>query len=156
MKVLLARHAQPKPKEQEDDPTLSEIGWSQIRKTAAFAAQHADSAIQTILHSGKARARQTAEVLGQLLKPNDDVRESDGLKPMDSPEIWAKRLSRQNNNIALVGHLPHMAKLAALLLCKSSSDPMIEFTPATIVCLNRDDKGAWSLEWMVNPDMLDK
>ena len=155
MKVLLARHAQPKSRQQEADPTLSEIGWSQIRKTAAFVAQHADSGIQTILHSGKARARQTAEVLGQLLKLEDGVKESDGLKPMDAPEIWAKRLSWQNDNIALIGHLPHMAKLAALLLCKSSSDPMIEFTPATIVCLNRDDKGAWSLEWMINPDQMD-
>lgn len=155
MKAYLIRHAQPKPKGQEEDPTLSEIGWSQIRKTAAFAAKHTDSTIKSIMHSGKARARQTAEVLGEYLKSEDGVKESDGLKPMDDPQIWAERLTKQNDNIALVGHLPHMAKLAALLLCKSSSDPMIEFTPATIVCLNRDDEGAWSLEWMVNPDMMD-
>ncbi len=155
MKVLLIRHAQSKPKEQEDDPTLSEIGWSQIRKTAAFTAKHTDSEVKAILHSGKARARQTAEVLGEHLKPLNPLKESDGLRPMDSPEIWAKRLSQRHDNIALVGHLPHMAKLAALLLCKSSSDPMIEFTPATIVCLNRDDKGNWKLEWIVNPDMVE-
>jgi phosphohistidine phosphatase len=134
---------------------LSEFGWTQIKKTASFADQNADSAAITILHSGKARARQTAEVLGEYLKPNDGVKESDGLKPMDDPEIWAGRLAKQIDNIALVGHLPHMAKLAALLLCKSSSDPIIEFTPATIVCLNRDDKGNWSLEWMVNADMVE-
>lgn len=155
MKAYLIRHAQPKPKGQEEDPTLSEIGWAQIRKTSAFAAKYADSAVKTILQSGKARARQTAKVLGEYLEPSDGVKESAGLKPMDDPEIWAERLAKQNDNIALVGHLPHMAKLAALLLCKGSSDPMIEFAPATIVCLNRDDGGNWSLEWMVNPDMVD-
>jgi phosphohistidine phosphatase len=155
MKVLLVRHAQPQPKGREDDPTLTELGWSQIRKTSAFAAKHADSTLHAILHSGKARARQTAEVLGEFLKPDDGVKKSNGLKPMDDPEILAKKLAKQNDNIALVGHLPHMAKLAALLLCKSSSDSMIDFTPATIVCLNRDDKHNWSLEWMVNPDMVE-
>ena len=154
MKILLVRHAQPKPKEREEDPTLSELGRSQIRKTAAFAAKHCDAHIKNILHSGKARACQTAEVLGEHLKPDTGVNKTDGLKPMDAPEIWAERLARQNENIALVGHLPHMAKLAALLLCKSSSDPMIEFTPATIVCISRDDEGNWSLEWMVNAETV--
>ena len=63
-----------------------------------------------------ARTKQTAEILTAKLNLTDLLNESDGLKPMDDPEVWIERIRYRNDDLMLVGHLPFMARLTGLLV----------------------------------------
>ena len=73
---------------------------------------------------------------------------------MDSPDIWAARLGDMPGDIMLVGHLPHMGRLASLLLCGDAEKNMISFQMAGVVCLKGDETGRWLIGWMLTPEMV--
>ncbi|MGH2376556.1 MAG: hypothetical protein ACRDIC_24240 [bacterium] len=54
----------------------------------------------------------------------------------------------------LVGHLPHLGRLASLLLVGTAERAVIRFQMGGVVCLARDDSGAWALEWMLVPELV--
>ncbi len=54
----------------------------------------------------------------------------------------------------LVGHLPHLSKLAGLLLTGSPDIEPIKFRMAGVLCLERDVKGKWALLWMLTPELV--
>ena len=137
MLLYLVQHAEANPEENDPSRGLSEKGLSDIRKTAHHAAGLSIKIIQ-IFHSGKKRARQTAQILAENLNPDKGIAESDGLAPMDEPEIWAQRLLSAVEDIILVGHLPHMGKLAALLICGDKDKKAVNFKMAGIVCLKKN------------------
>jgi phosphohistidine phosphatase len=56
-------------------------------------------------------------------------------------------------NIMLVGHLPHLGKLASLLLCGDENAGLISFRMGGALCLERDGAGKWSVQWMIIPDL---
>jgi phosphohistidine phosphatase len=55
--------------------------------------------------------------------------------------------------IMLVGHLPHMARLASLLLSGNPNRETVRFRNAAIVCLEKVED-AWVLVWAISPDIL--
>jgi len=153
MFLYLVQHA--KAKSEEEDPTrpLSDEGFRDIQKTALFV-RKINPDIEIILHSGKLRAKQTAEILAEALKiKNCTVTEN--ISPLDEPEIIAERIINANKSLMIVGHLPHLGKLAAFLLCGDKNKKIISFKMGGVVCLQRDE-GFWSLKWMITPDILEK
>jgi phosphohistidine phosphatase len=77
---------------------------------------------------------------------------------MDDPAVWAERLKYMtdsaNEDIMLVGHLPHLGRLASLLLAGDPERHVVSFRMAGVVCLERGENGNWSLKWMITPDVL--
>ncbi len=153
MYIYLVQHAEAK--REEEDPTrpLSEKGLQDITRVASYVSQ-IDIKINKIFHSTKLRAKQTAEVLFENLRPLKGISEVDGLSPLDEPNIWAERLKDVPDDLFLVGHLPHLARLASLLLCGNADKNIVSFRMAGIVCLKRDDAGTWSLQWMLTPEVV--
>jgi phosphohistidine phosphatase len=154
MKLYLVQHAQPKPKEEDQERPLSEKGQTDICKIANFLAKGAQIKLNAIMHSGKMRAKQTAEVLTQYLHPPKGIKQTDGLDPLADPLIWIERLAEINEDTMLVGHLPHLAKLSALLLCKGANEKIIDFKMGGVICLKRDESDIWSILWMIIPQIL--
>jgi phosphohistidine phosphatase len=154
MNLYLVQHAESKPKEEDPQRSLSDKGEADVEKVAAFVSEHTTLRIDRIFHSGKTRARQTAEVLTRYLNPPGGVSVAEGLEPLAEPSVWANQLAEEKENLMLVGHLPHLDKLAAKLICGNEANSAVMFQNAGIVCLIRDDSGVWSLNWMVTPQML--
>lgn len=154
MNLYLVQHAEAKPKEEDPQRPLSEKGRVDIRKVASFIKEQAVIKIDIIMHSGKTRARQTAEVLREYLDPAEGIKEVEGLGPVAEPSVWKARLTDIKENIMLVGHLPHLSKLAALLLWQEENKRIVDFQMGGLVCLARDESGAWSVSWMVVPQIL--
>jgi len=154
MNLYLVQHAEALPKEQDKDRPLSSEGLQNIRRTSYFAAEVLQVRIYNIFHSGKTRAEQTAVFLGKRLNPTDGVNVTDGLKAKDKPSIWAERLKEQTADVMLVGHLPHLKRLASLLLCGDPEKEIIKFRNAGIVNLVKDDKDIWSIGWILYPEMV--
>jgi phosphohistidine phosphatase len=153
MFIYLVQHADSKKEEEDPARPLSEKGIRDITKVSFYVSQF-NLSFEAIYHSPKLRAKQTAEILSKNIKPAKGILEADGLAPLDNPDIWAERLANMQTDVVLVGHLPHLAKLASLLLCGDAGKNVVSFRMAGIVCLKRDEAGAWSLQWMITPDMV--
>lgn len=151
--LYLVQHADARPKEEDPERHLSEAGWAAIRRMARFAAEHLNIQVARILHSGKTRAEETAAALAETLRPRNGHEATDGLDPMAEPRIWATRIAESADDLMLVGHLPHLGRLASLLLCGDEERPMVGFQKGGIVYIRTNEGGA-SIEWMVVPGIV--
>jgi phosphohistidine phosphatase len=121
MNLYLVQHGEARLKDEDPDRSLSEKGMTDILKMTAFIKIHAGFKIDIIYHSGKLRAQQTADAFADQLKPSNGCNQIDGLAPMDNPSNWAAKLMGIHEDLMLVGHLPHLQKLTALLLTGDDS-----------------------------------
>jgi phosphohistidine phosphatase len=154
MNVYLVQHGEAKSEKEDPQKSLSEQGWTDVRKAGAFLVEYAHIKVASIMHSGKTRARQTAEALAEYLTPPKGIKKADGLNPLDDTSIWIERLSETKEDIMLVGHLPHLCKLSAELLAQDENKKVIEFQRGGILCLGKDESGLWSVHWMIIPQIL--
>ena len=99
-----------------------------------------------IFHSGLLRAQQTAEILSESLNPAAGIRELIGLRPDDDPLIAKAELESSTVSLMLVGHLPHMSRLASFLVAGDADRVLVEFAPATMVGLSYEDY-RWKIIW---------
>ena len=152
--VLLVQHGKAYPEEVDPERRLTPEGVEETRRVAAALAA-AGVAVDEVVHSGRTRARQTAEIMAEYLRPRLGVREADGLGPNDDPSIWASRLGSIDHSIMLVGHLPHLARLASLLLTGDAGKQVVKFRYSGVVALVRDEQG-WGVAWYVTPDLITK
>jgi phosphohistidine phosphatase len=153
MNIYLVQHAEAISDQKDPLRPLSAKGREDITRVAAYLSQ-LNMPVSKIFHSTKLRAKQTAEILFEHLKPSRGVSEADGLSPLDDPALWAERLKDLPDGVVLAGHLPHLARLASLLLCGDIDKNIVSFRMAGVVCLKRDDTGSWSLQWMLTPDVV--
>lgn len=153
MFLYLVRHGDAKGGEEDSSRALSEKGIYDVSRIASHVSQ-LNLPVLRIFHSPKLRARQTAEILFEYLKPLKGLSEVDGLSPLDTPDIWAGRIRDMQDDAMVVGHLPHLGRLSSLLLCRQSEKNIIAFRTAGIVCLHRDDAGIWTVEWMLTPEIV--
>jgi phosphohistidine phosphatase SixA len=54
----------------------------------------------------------------------------------------------------IVGHLPHLAKLAAKIQGQRAFEDMVNFCTSSIVALSSEDGRKWEMQWMLSPKML--
>jgi len=111
--IYLVRHGDTVPEERDPARPLSEKGRAEVLDTArALLAEGAK--VDEIWHSTKLRAKQTAEIIAQILGVKN-ILEKEGLKPNDPPAPFAEFLKTANKNILIAGHMPFLGELAALL-----------------------------------------
>jgi phosphohistidine phosphatase len=75
------------------------------------------------------------------------------LLPEDDPAIAKAELQTAEQPLMLVGHLPHLGRLAALLTSGAPESEVVEFAPATVVCC-RQDGSKWQIAWTLTPRLL--
>jgi phosphohistidine phosphatase len=153
MYLYLVQHGEALSKEEDPSRSLSAKGKEDVLKVSEFVKKLNVDAEQ-ILHSGKTRALQTARILKERIAADADIMETEGLAPMDEPETWLARLTGMNGNTILVGHLPHLGRLAKLLVCGNKEKDMISFETGCMVCLQRSVDGNWTIDWLIKPGML--
>lgn len=153
MNLYLVQHAEAKPKEEDPQQPLSDKGRADIEKVAAYAAQQAQIQVSQIFHSGKTRTQQTALILAEALRPARGVHESPDLAPLADPTVWINRLTPGTGDLILVGHLPHLNKLAAYLICQNARNKIVAFQNGGLVCLTQDEVGAWLVRWALTPEL---
>ena len=157
MDIYLVQHAQAKSIEQDPMRPLSEEGLSNIGRVAAHAARLRLS-VDHIYHSGKLRAKQTAEILARHLGVADKVETKKGLDPSDSVTSirdWLGQMSSEGmRSVVIVGHLPFLDKLASLLVARTEDAHIVAFQNAGIVKLVPKSAGSgYSIQWIITPDI---
>lgn len=152
MRLYLVQHAEACREEEDPKRPLTSKGRQDIEKVSGYVTRYIQ--VKTIFHSGKTRARQTAEILSKYINPTDGIKEIDGLEPSAEPSVWASRIKDIKDDIMIVGHLPHLCKLSALILCGDDKKKLIDFQMGGVVCLEKDQEGVWSIKWIVMPQVL--
>jgi phosphohistidine phosphatase len=147
MRVYLVQHGEAKGEEEDPERPLTDRGAEDVRRVAELARDLWSVAPERVVHSGKTRARQTAEIWGTTA--GIAVTEMDGLAPLDDPSVWTARLTDEERDLMLVGHLPHLAGLANELLRHVSGPPAVTFRPGGLVGLERGPE-AWTV-WLLLP-----
>jgi phosphohistidine phosphatase len=142
----LVRHGTAAPGPSDRARPLTADGRAEIEATARALVGHGVQ-IAEIRHSGLVRARESAEVLGRALAPARGVRATAGLAPDDDPDIAAAELDLAREPLMLVGHLPHLARLATAMVGETQMG-RVHFAPGTAVGLRRSASG-WQLDLVV-------
>jgi phosphohistidine phosphatase len=153
MLLYLVQHAEAKSEAEDPKRDLTPKGSLDI-EAVSHHLKRLPVQVSQIFHSGKTRARTTANILGNHLQPAAGVSEAPGLAPMDDPDIWADRLAGMDEDIMLVGHLPHLGRLAALLMSGDKERNVINFQMGGAVRLRRMEAGQWAIDWMIVPDII--
>ncbi len=153
MKLYLVRHGDALSPGVDPERRLSEAGHHQVDRLAAFMSGHGVR-VTRVLHSGKPRAAQTAAALATAVALAVVPEGHDGLSPNDPVEPLAGEIADWHEDCLIAGHLPHLARLATLLLTGRKVPTGLDFEPAAAACLERDQDGAWSLVWFVGPSLL--
>jgi phosphohistidine phosphatase len=153
MRLYLVQHGEALPKDQDPDRPLTERGEVDTRHVGRFLADHRIT-VESLYHSGKTRARQTAEILGECVCPGLLPEAMDGLAPNDPTAPVAEQAARWSRDTLLVGHLPFMGRLAAALTAGAEEPVTVGFQPGSAVCLEHDPDRGWQLAFMVRPDLL--
>lgn len=150
MKLYLMQHGKAMSKEEDSKRPLTEEGTQEVTAIADLLAR-AGIQLDQIRHSGKRRAEQTAEIVGDRL--HTQVVAITGIGPTDDVRPLAETAHAEHHDVLYVGHLPFMAQLAGYLLCGSATEDCVQFQNGGVVCLQNENE-KWSLNWMIVPELL--
>lgn len=154
MRIYLVQHGRPVSKEENPDRPLSDEGRAEVEKVARFL-DKCGMRVETIFHSGKTRAEQTAEIMASSLNPSGKAVEKGGLSPLDDVKVTSKEIRGSEKDLMVVGHLPHLGRLAALLLTGDESRAVVAFQQGGVVCLEADEtREKWMVAWMLVPEII--
>jgi phosphohistidine phosphatase len=151
MQLVLAHHGQAVGPEVDVRRPLSPEGRvSVVRVARAAAARGARPGL--VWHSGKLRARQTAEEYWRACNALASMSAVRDLQPGDPPVWMRDRLRVETADILIAGHFPHLPGLLSLLLTGQTESAVI-FPLHGAVALRSDDSGeSWVELWRLEAD----
>lgn len=148
MRLYLVQHGDAVAKDVDPERPLSDQGRQDVERLKEYlSTQHVQLA--AILHSGKTRARETAEILEPLLRPNGHISERRGLAPNDPPEAFLRELD--DGDILVVSHMPFVSRCVSQALVGTPDRQLLEFLPGTVAGIERGDDASWRLFMFVRP-----
>ena len=153
MKLYLVQHGDAVGKDVDPERPLSAQGTRDVAALAAFL-QEASVTVERLWHSGKLRARQSAELLAGQTLPGGAPEPISGIAPNDSVTAFARDADVWEQDTLVVGHLPFLARLVALLVTGDPDREVVSYRPGSVVCLERNATDGWAVRWMLRPELL--
>ena len=147
--VYLLHHAQALSGEIDHTRPLSTVGLQQAELVARGAAQHGAKP-GVIWHSGKLRARQTAEAWVRLVNPFAIFAAVRGLRPDDDPDMAATALVTEDRDVVLASHMPLLPALLHRLITGQHDRQSASFPLNGCVALERAGE-LWQARWTIAP-----
>lgn len=107
--LVLVHHGAALPALDDPQRPLSVHGRAMV---TALAEQAAARGLRpaAIWHSGKLRARDTAEAFWKVCNPLAELRAVRGLRPDDGPWVLRDHLLGESRDVMVVGHMPHLPR----------------------------------------------
>ena len=124
---------------------LSADGKAEVERLAARAAALGAKPV-VVWHSGKLRAKQTAEAFWRACNALAEFAATKDLQPDDPPQWMRDRLRMEGRDILIAGHFPYLPRMLALLI--SGGEAGATFPQHGVVALEtRDDGETWQEKW---------
>jgi phosphohistidine phosphatase len=152
MAVFLSQHGKSASKDIDPNRGLTEEGAAEVKHVASML-QQGRIHVASIQHSGKDRARQTAELFAMAVNPEEGVLVCKGLDPLDDVTVFAKQLDASADQM-YVGHQPFMQRLVSYLVADEQARPVVAFQNGGVVCMDFDsDNECWIIKWILVSDL---
>ena len=155
MRLYLVQHGDALPKDVDPDRPLSDRGRDDIQRLTDWLSSHSVR-IAEILHSGKTRAEQTAEILRPLLETRGKLCEGRGLAPNDSPEAFLRQMRHSEKDTLVAGHMPFVARTISQALTGAPDRQLVHFLPGSIAGVERSDDASWRLFLFARPEFISR
>src|SRR5215510_3828544 len=123
MRLCLVHHADAVGPQVDPQRPLSTPGRSHA-EALAVRVKERGFVPAAIWHSGKLRARQTAEALLVACNPFAEFKMIRGVRPDDPPEILRDALLSETRDLVVAGHIPHLTALLELVSPGSAQFPL--------------------------------
>lgn len=150
MALYMVQHGLSLPKDQDPEKGLAPEGIEDVQRIAAVA-QNYGVKVERILHSGKKRALQTAEILANVLKPGAGIEEIGNINPLDDVAAFAAQVDFQANTM-VVGHLPFLERLTSLLISGQPEPIVFKLQNGGILCLDQiENQDTPAIKWALMP-----
>ena len=150
MTIYLVQHGKSVPKEEDPDRPLSDIGDEEVEKIASGLKEY-NISVNSIFHSNKLRAVQTAEILQKYLNALQGTNEMTGMNPNDDIRLFAENIDKVEDAM-YVGHLPFMEKLVSFLITGDDSKGIFKFQNAGVVKLQYfNEEQSWFITGTLLP-----
>jgi phosphohistidine phosphatase len=147
--VFLVHHADAVSAEIDHTRPLSSVGHAQAERVAHAAAERgAKPAV--IWHSGKVRAKQTAETCLRILNPFAQFKMVAGLRPDDHPETIVTALLGEERDVLIASHMPFLPALLHRLTSGRRDRMSAECPLNGCVALEKVGEN-WEERWRVSP-----
>lgn len=105
---------------------------------------------EIIWHSGKLRAKQTAEAYWKRCNPLAAFSAARGLQPTDPTNWIVDAITGETKHIMLAGHFPHLPRLLGRLTTGDPNALPGEFPLNGVVALESVE-GKWLERWRLKP-----
>ncbi|MCG8687603.1 MAG: phosphohistidine phosphatase SixA [Desulfobacterales bacterium] len=155
MALFLVQHGVCLSKVEDPEKGLSDLGREETIRIAPVAKGY-NIPVSKILHSGKKRARQTAEIYHEALGLDVPLDVLDGINPLDDVRMFSDTLD-PSSGWMVVGHMPFMERLTSFLTTGDEQTKVYQFQNSGIVCLDakEDEDGQWNwyIKWTLNPNI---
>lgn len=150
MKLYLMRHGEALSPQKDPERGLTENGKSKVELVAKHLQQQGVNFSQ-VFHSKKKRARETAEIVGNIIAPNANLIQHGKMAPDDDPNLIFHEINSWEEDTLLASHLPFVPNLMTLLTEKDAYMTPITFETATVICLEKENSYKWKLLWSTAP-----
>ena len=148
MKLFLVHHAEAVGPEIDTRRPLSVAGEAHATRLADIAAARGAKP-DVVWHSGKLRARQTAQAFWRACNALAKFSAAPDLQPDDPPGRLRDRLIGETQDLLIAGHFPHLPRLLALLVGHDASSGA--FPQHGVVALESgDDANTWKEIWRID------
>ena len=145
--IYLVHHADAVGPDIDPQRPLSAAGLAHADQLAHAAAMRGIRPA-VIRHSGKLRARQTAEAFLRALNPLAEFSAIRGLQPSD-PAIWIRdSVAHETREVMLVGHMPNLPRLLTLLIT-GHEEPLLEFPLHGLIAIEPAGE-RWEERWRLS------
>jgi phosphohistidine phosphatase len=155
MALFLVQHGISESKDIDPERGLSDFGREETNRIALVAKGY-KIPVQKLVHSGKKRAEQTADIFYEALALKTPMKKISGINPMDDVPSFAATI-KPEENLMVVGHMPFMERLVSFLTTGTEDCRVYKFQNSGIVCLDmeigEDNKADWFIKWTLNPNI---
>ena len=156
MVLYIFRHGISEESHPEGDSArrLTDKGRKKVKEVMKFVKSKINPAV--ILTSPYTRAVQTAEITAEMLNNRSIVEECDALLPgKNSEDTLAELAAREESEIMIIGHNPHLSNLASDVT--SSGKAEFKLKKASVTCIGFEGLpgfGTGTVHWMITPGIL--
>src|SRR5437867_719491 len=145
MQLFLVHHGEAVGPDVDARRPLSSEGQAAVERLAAQAAARGAKPA-AVWHSGKLRAKQTAEAFWRACNALAEFAATRDLQPDDPPQWMRDRLRGETRDLLLAGHFPYLPRLLALLV--TGGEAGVDFPMNGVVALETVDEGeSWRELW---------
>jgi len=136
---------------------LTSLGAATI-SSVAKSIKKSTKEIDLILTSPFLRARQTADIVGNVFKAKDKIRESENLVVSGDPSDFLDEIKGYMDlkRLLVVGHQPHLSMCISFLTGKNTEEIVMKKASLALIKIDDLKEGAGELIWIKEPTQIKK